>query len=126
MKFCSKCDNMYYIAIAEDNENKLSYYCRICGNKENSYSEETCVLSTNNTSGEQIYNYTINEYTKHDPTLPRIHNMECPNLDCKTNETNTSDKKKPAEIVYIRYDDNNLKYTYICVECDYVWKTNTL
>jgi DNA-directed RNA polymerase subunit M/transcription elongation factor TFIIS len=115
---------MYYIAIADDNENKLLYYCRVCGNKDNNYSEETCVLSTNNTQGEQIYNYTVNKYTKHDPTLPRIYNMECPNGSCKTNELSQTGKKKPAEIVFMRYDDDNLKYTYICVECDTVWKTN--
>jgi hypothetical protein len=114
---------MYYIAISDDNENKLSYYCRVCGNKDNDYSEETCVLTTNNTNGEQIFNYTINEFTKNDPTLPRIYNMKCPNVNCKTNAT---EHKKPTEIVYMRYDDDNLKYTYICVECDFVWKTNTL
>jgi DNA-directed RNA polymerase subunit M/transcription elongation factor TFIIS len=118
---------MYYIAISDDNENKLSYYCRVCGNKENNYSEETCVLSTTHTNGEQIYNYTINEYTKNDPTLPRIYNMKCPNSNCKTNETANGEKKnKNAEIVYTRYDDNNLKYTYICVDCNYVWKTDSL
>jgi len=122
MKFCSKCDNMYYIAISDDNENQLSHYCRFCGNKESNYADDICVLSTNNTSGDQIYNYTMNEYTKHDPTLPRIYNIECPNPTCKTNELSDSGKKKPAEIVYMRYDDNNLKYTYICVECDTSWK----
>jgi len=126
MKFCNECDNMYYISISDDDENKLSYYCRVCGNKERNVMEETCVLSTNNTTGEQIYNYSINEFTKYDPTLPRIYNMDCPNEKCKTNILTTSGKKKPAEIVFMRYDDNNLKYTYICVECDCVWKTNTL
>ena len=31
MNFCIKCDNMYYIRIADDNNNKLIYYCRNCG-----------------------------------------------------------------------------------------------
>ena len=126
MKFCYKCDNMYYIKISDTKDDSLSYYCRVCGNEETSHSEEPCVLSTiNNTTGEQIYNYLINEYTKFDPTLPRVYNIECPNPNCKTNELSNSGKKKPAEIIYMRYDDNNLKYTYICVTCDTIWKTQS-
>lgn len=123
MKFCSQCDNMYYIAISESNENKLTHYCRVCGHKENDYTEEICVLNTNTSNRDVIYNYIINEYTKNDPTLPRLYNIECPNPNCKTNDQSKDEKKKPTEVVYMRYDDNNLKYTYICVECNYLWKT---
>jgi DNA-directed RNA polymerase subunit M/transcription elongation factor TFIIS len=60
MKFCYKCDNMYYIKISDTKDDSLSYYCRVCGNEETSHSEEPCVLSTiNNTTGEQIYNYLM-------------------------------------------------------------------
>ena len=52
-----------------------------------------------------------NEYTKLDPTLPRIYNVRCPNGKCATNAENAS---KPAEVIYMRYDDANLKYIYIC------------
>jgi hypothetical protein len=124
---------MYYIAVSEDNENKLLHYCRVCGNKDEEYLE-TSVLTSTNTTGEKKYNYTINEYTKYDPTLPRIYNMECPNENCKSNqhtsvddsETDKKHKKKNPEIIYMRYDDDNLKYSYICVDCDFVWKTNTV
>ena len=26
------------------------------------------------------------------------------------------------EIIYIRYDDTNMKYVYLCCNCDTVWK----
>jgi DNA-directed RNA polymerase subunit M/transcription elongation factor TFIIS len=35
MKFCSVCDMYYYISI-DENDNKIVYYCRNCGNKEES------------------------------------------------------------------------------------------
>jgi len=119
MKFCEKCDNYYYISIPEENENKLVYYCRNCGFRDNC-TENYCDLKTNNAHGKQMYNYTIHDYTKYDPTLPRIAG-ECINPECKTNQPG---KKKLAEIVYMRYDDANLKYAYICVECNTSWKTN--
>lgn len=122
MRFCEKCDNMYYIGISSEDTNKLTHYCRHCGHKDESISEEgLCVLNTQFKKGEQKFNHIINEYTKLDPTLPRIYNVRCPNVECKTNG---SEYSKPVEVIYMRYDDENLKYLYICVECDATWKTN--
>jgi DNA-directed RNA polymerase subunit M/transcription elongation factor TFIIS len=111
---------MYYIRISENEDNKLEFYCRHCGNIDNTQEERICIINSHNSSDEQTYNYTINEFTKNDPTLPRIYNIQCPNSECKSNQGT----KKPAEIIYMRYDDNNLKYAYICVDCDRAWKTD--
>jgi DNA-directed RNA polymerase subunit M/transcription elongation factor TFIIS len=103
----------------------LSYYCRNCGYQDNNVTDNYCALKTENTFGSQIYNYTINEFTKMDPTLPRIYNKECINPECKTNKLNDKGEKPTAEIIYMRYDDSNLLYVYICVECDATWKTDS-
>ena len=122
MKFCTQCNNMYYIGIGESDGNSLIYYCRNCGNKDDSVtSEGVCVLNTQLKKGEQKFNHIINQYTKQDPTLPRIYNVKCPNMACKTNTETNND---PAEVIYMRYDDDNMKYLYICVTCDTVWKTD--
>jgi len=120
MKFCEKCENMYYISIDKDDANKLTYYCRHCGHIDKQCTTEgLCVLETNIKQGEQKYQNMINPYTKLDPTIPRIYTMKCPNKSCKTNATDS-----PTEILYLRYDDDQLKYLYMCVECDTTWKTN--
>ena len=31
--------------------------------------------------------------------------------------------KSKNEIIYVRYDDTNLKYVYLCAKCDKVWNT---
>ena len=46
--------------------------------------------------------------------------MRCTNIACKTNV----DEVEAPEIIYMRYDDENMKYLYICVECDTIWKTD--
>lgn len=121
MKFCVKCDNMYYIGVNEKNPNELTHYCRNCGYVDHSnIQENSCILRNDIKKGEQKYNHIINEYTKQDPTLPRIYNINCPNSNCKTN---TEEKMKP-EILYIRYDESNLKYLYMCSTCDTTWKTD--
>ena len=119
MKFCKICDNMYYISINEKDSNLLSYYCRNCGNIDDTVTESgICILNTQLKKGQQKFNHIINEYTKSDPTLPRINNILCPNGKCATNTTN-----EPREIIYIRYDDINMKYIYLCSSCDNVWKS---
>jgi DNA-directed RNA polymerase subunit M/transcription elongation factor TFIIS len=111
---------MYYIRINADNTNKLVYYCRKCGNEDSLLaSENVCVSKTLIKKSEQSFNHIINKYTKYDPTLPRINNIKCPNPDCVTNKEN-----KEREIIYIRYDDINMKYVYLCSDCEILWKLN--
>lgn len=120
MHFCSNCSNMYYIRINSDDPNSLVYYCRQCGNEDKIIAvDNVCVSKTQIKKSEQSFNYIINKYTKLDPTLPRINNILCPNPDCNTNT-----KDEPREIIYIRYDDVNMKYIYLCSSCDTVWNTN--
>lgn len=127
MKFCTQCDNMYYIGINVDDPNKITYYCRNCKHTDETITEEgVCVLDTQLKRSEQKFNHIINKYTKLDPTLPRIYNVDCPNPECKTNAEPGNGTKPPTEVIYVRYDDDNLKYLYICVECDTTWKTNEL
>ena len=122
MHFCTNCSNMYYIRINSDDPNKLVYYCRNCGNEDKLLAiENVCVSKTQIKKNEQSFSHIINKYTKLDPTLPRINTILCPNADCATNKDD-----KEREILYIRYDDTNMKYIYLCSECNTVWKTNEL
>jgi len=119
MHFCSNCSNMYYIRINADDPNKLVYYCRKCGNEDTTLAvaENVWKSKTQIKKSEQSFNHIINKYTKYDPTLPRINNILCPNSDCPTNTDG-----KEREIIYIRYDDVNMKYVYLCSECDTAWQ----
>ena len=120
MHFCNNCENMYYIRINEDDPNKLVYYCRHCGDENANLSIENVTVSkVQIKKSEQSFNHIINKYTKLDPTLPRINTILCPNIDCETNT-----KNKEREIIYIRYDDTNMKYIYLCSCCDTVWKAS--
>ena len=120
MHFCSTCSNMYYIRIDGENTNKLVYYCRHCGNEDSLLTiENVSVAKTQLKQGEQSFTHIINKYTKLDPTLPRVNKILCPNPDCTTNTHDTS-----REIIYIRYDNVNMKYVYLCSTCDIVWKSD--
>ena len=118
MRFCSNCDNMYYIRINANNTNKLVYYCRKCGNEDEQFnSDNVSIVKTEIKKSEESFSHIINKYTKLDPTLPRTNKILCPNKEC---ETNTKDAER--EIIYIRYNDTDMKYIYLCSTCDTVWK----
>lgn len=193
MKFCTECHNMYYLKVRDDDgetvSNTLIYYCRNCGHEENTNQEGSiCVSDIELKRSEKKYTHAVNEYTRYDPTLPRINTIKCPNQECVSNQLgggggsssgskssksksksissmkdinksvnnanksaadalesaekaqqiadelaqeaqeahNTIDNNNSnREVIYIRYDDINMKYVYVCVNCNTTWKTDT-
>lgn len=126
MHFCEECGNMYYIKISKDT-NSLNYYCRKCGNENKELingDESICVSKSEIKKGSNSYKHIINKYTKFDPTLPRIDNIICPNAACPTNLSPEDKDYKEKEIIYLRYDDTNMKYIYLCCKCDNSWTTH--
>ena len=114
MNFCRQCNNLYYTKIQESNHNKLILYCKHCGDENNELTNSN-IISTKNI----IRPYIINEYTKLDPTLPHISNIPCPNENCKTNTDN-----HPKDVIYIKYNESEMKYIYLCTICDTNWELN--
>ena len=115
MEFCEVCDNMLYLSNREDDQ-ELVHVCKKCG-YERERSDETTLISSMTFSKQEQYTSVINQYTKLDPTLPRIQNMSCPEEDCPNH-------KAGRDIIYVRYDNVDLKYAYLCPLCDTVWKTD--
>jgi DNA-directed RNA polymerase subunit M/transcription elongation factor TFIIS len=117
MKFCSTCDNMFYVKINESDPNSLQYYCRKCGEIETMIDAGClCVSSIKKTKTKSSFDHVVNEYTKLDPTLPRLNNVLCPNDKCSTN-TEATEK----ETIYLRHDNEKMAYVYLCTICDFVW-----
>ena len=112
---------MYYIKLDGENCDQISYYCRNCGNNNDSIEHGKCILKENITKNESKFNISINKYTKLDNTLPRINYIKCPNEKCESNTPEFDIINR--EIIYIRYDHINMKYMYLCSHCDFTWNT---
>ena len=123
MKFCKVCDNMYYVSINEKDTNQLEYYCRNCGDIDDASTNQEiqCVLNTNLKHEEQKFQHIVNKYMKLDPTLPRIYTIPCSNDQCPTNKGEDDKDYQPREVIYVRYDNKNLKYVYMCCVCNQTW-----
>lgn len=109
-RFCKNCDNMLYIELNEESSDNISYYCRKCGYKEGvSDDEEYCVSTINIKNKSENKGNIINKYTKMDPLLPTI-NIPCANKDCSS-----------KDIIYVRYNEIDMNYSYICKTCGITW-----
>ena len=129
---------MFYLRLVkktDTQDDNLIYYCRNCGNEDMSLISNLNNLYVSRTDIKTSTNYKnkINKYTKLDPTLPRIGNIDCPNMNCASNIKSEDSSKKASskedkpeaekEILYIRYDDKNMKFIYLCAVCNTVWDT---
>lgn len=122
MHFCIECNNMYYIRLSNDDANQLIYYCRNCGHEDSNLTVDNLIVTNSQFQNNKTQMSHINKYTKLDPTLPRIKHILCPHPECSTNTGKDSER----EIIYIRYDDVNMKYIYLCSTCDIVWKMDEM
>ena len=112
MLFCNKCENMLYLK-----NDDLKYHCRNCGEIDNNKIKKE-VYSKQYKKDDLIQRYLNNKHLINDPTLPRLNNLKCINVDCISN----TDKKVKPEVIYIKYNAMNMKYLYICTHCNASWK----
>ena len=117
--FCKECNNLNSISMNE--ENILIYDCKYCGKQEKIEGiEGKCIYSSFSRGIDKSTLITENKYIHHDITLPNIKNNEnikCPNEQCGS-------QKEGSSIKYIKYDNDELKFMYICNICGYKWKNS--
>ena len=120
MEFCENCSNMLYISVDNTDEDKsiLKNYCKNCNfSKELPNNESRAIIENVYENTENInYKLFINPHIKYDPTLPRVNNIKCINKEC------SKKKDEMDEVIYIKYDNENMKYLYYCVYCEKFWK----
>ena len=118
ISFCKGCENMLYIHV-DSETNELYNACKACGNIEKMKDMSHHIYSTNTQNKidkSEIIN--LNPYISHDITLPIIKNNK--NIKCK----NELCDNKETVIKYIKYDNTNMKFIYICNHCGSKWLNN--
>ena len=107
---------MCYMKINDKND--LIHFCKYCGYEDdeviNTKNLKVLKFSKENKNKE----VHINEYTKFDPTLPHMNTIKCPNVECISN----TKEAVQQDVIYLRYDDKNMKYMYLCCHCDFNWE----
>ena len=138
MQFCPFCKNYLFLLSPEDRavrvgpvetdlasgvnpsgeSTRLFRICRTCGYREQD-KKGGLVLETNlKEKTSEGYKILLHEFTKLDPTLPHVDTIKCPNEVCASN---AGSAKK--DVIYLKYDAENLKFLYICNVCDTQWRS---
>ena len=109
IQFCDNCENLLYIYL--ENE-KLIYKCKNCNFSKYGNESTYCVYRNDLQNKEKInlMNVNMNEFVQYDPTLPSITNGSIVCKEC-SNEN----------IIYIMNNVDEMKYTYICKNCNSQW-----
>ena len=115
IKFCDQCSNTMNIFINDDEDNTLIYKCKMCEHQESIVEETFCVYSYDNSKIKRSNLLNTNKYLLHDVTLPKIQNN--PNIKC-VNKNCTAE----CSITYIKYDNEDMNYIYICNNCGEKWE----
>ena len=117
LKFCPTCRTYLCFEVEEQN---CRLQCRTCGYSETQVKgglvSEIYVKERVNESHKII----LNEFTRQDPTLPHLKTMKCPNGSCNSN-TGGAEK----DVIYLKYDTENLKFIYICNVCGQHWRSRS-
>lgn len=117
VNFCENCDNILYL-YKESEGDDLYYCCKACSHKVKIDGKVNKVFTNTNDKIDTSESINSNPYITHDITIPNIQNnpnIQCQNKDCPGKE---------VSIKYIKYDDINMKYIYICNHCGCKWKNN--
>ena len=116
-KFCGDCYNSMYIYLDKDTY-KLYLYCKACENKIE-YNQD--LIYDNDFNIDLSESINNNKLINYDLTLPHIHNknIKSPNEGCVSIKEN-----KLSDIIYIKYDKEDMKYIYSCNYCGQKWTNN--
>ena len=115
--FCKECFNLTYLHTDEDNN--LIHLCKNCDKFEEFTGKSNCIYSVEFNELDVSHIINSNKYIMHDKTIPSIKNninLKCPNDECTTNT-----EKIDTSFKYMKHDNKNMKYTYICETCGQKW-----
>ena len=115
LKFCPTCRT--YLCF-EVQDNSCSLQCRTCGYREAQTKGGLVSEIYVKERTSEAHKIILNEFTRQDPTLPHSRDMKCPNGSCASNVGSAE-----RDVIYLKYDAENLKFLYICNVCGQHWRS---
>lgn len=133
MSYCPKCENFLF---ADSKGKELKRVCRTCGYTKADESGGLIMETIVQERSSEGYKILLNEFTRQDPTLPHVATLPCPNTDGyevqdidgtikKVNRCPTVDGRAPRDVIIIKYDNQNMKFIYICNVCGRQWRSRS-
>lgn len=125
IRFCPVCKYYLYLQMAEDfqasnqDNSLLIRLCRNCGYREEDKKGGLVSEILVKERSAEGYKILLNEFTTRDYRLPHIRgSLKCPSAVCDSNTTGVE-----SDIIYLKDDQVNLTYLYICTHCNTQWRS---
>lgn len=125
IRFCPVCKYYLYLQMAEDfqsgnqDSSILTRLCRNCGYREEDKKGGLVSEILVKERSAEGYKILLNEFTTRDYRLPHIRgSLKCPSAICDSNT-----KGVESDIIYLKDDQVNLTYLYICTHCNTQWRS---
>lgn len=129
---CKKCD--YYMPLRPEvsvtdsgaaNTGAWIRSCKNCGNEEEEQKGLVMEVVIQDKASDS-YKSFVNEYTKTDPRLPHVKTLTCPNIGTgPENGCPSRWGQAESDVIYIKYDKENMKFLYICNHCNTQWRSRS-
>jgi DNA-directed RNA polymerase subunit M/transcription elongation factor TFIIS len=118
MRFCPYCKNLLIHTVKDKG---LTRSCN-CGYEEEDKEGGLVVETIIQERASESYKILLNEFTRHDPTLPHTKEIKCPNESCPSNRGGGE-----RDVILIKYDKENLKFIYMCNKdgCLKTWRSRS-
>lgn len=116
IKFCSICDNMMYMMLNKEQNNKLQFTCKNCNNVEDEANDiDDKIVDSSYVEDVSVFGQYVNPNITHDPTLPHVSNIKCQNAACSKKAEQQND------VIYAIIDKKNKKLLFHCCYCKHTW-----
>ena len=125
---CPKCD--YYMPLTkaagtqdpstgETLPADLERSCRYCGYTQQEKKGLVMEMVIQESAAD-TYRVFVDEHTKNDVRLPHLTTLKCPNGECPSRGPGGK-----SDVIYIKYDNANMKFLYICNVCNTQWRNRS-
>ena len=117
LTFCDVCNNMMYMMLDKAAGNALKLFCKNCGNARTSDADDAAaVVESSYMDDAALFRQYTNPNIKHDPTLPHVDHIKCPNAACTKRPDQSND------VIYAVFDKKNKKLAFHCSYCQHDWQ----
>jgi len=124
MEFCPDCHNLLALKIKDDENGPtgLTYKCHNCSYIRNANLDEAaskCIYSNPENVNMMAYFIRRKDRLRHDPTIPHINTIPCPNNECPSNVADGGSVLN--DIFYVTLDKKRMTNLYVCNNCMTHW-----
>jgi hypothetical protein len=112
---CKNCSHVENEVGPDAKDEKLAAMVHADDEKPEEREKGQCIIESNYSDQTTSLRQFVNPHLVHDPTLPHVGNIKCPNADC------SKTSQQPNDVIYAVVDKKDKKLIFHCCYCQHTW-----